>query len=113
MNIPVNAWMWAMAAAPVLVLMVLMVKFQMGAMKAAPIGFLTAVLTAFFIYKASPAHLVMETAKGAWSALAVLIVVWPAIFLYEVVNEAGAFQVFRKSMEQFTKNELLQIMMIG
>ena len=113
MNMPVNGFTWFMAAAPVLVLMVLMVKFQMGAMKAAPIGFLTAALTAFFIYKASLSHIAMEAVKGVWSALAVLIVIWPAIFLYETVNEAGAFQVFRKSMGQFTKNELLQIMMIG
>lgn len=113
MNIPVNAFTWIMAAVPILVLLVLMVKFQMGAVKAAPIGLFTAAVSAMIIFKAGLPHIGMEAVKGVWSALAVLIVVWPAILLYEVVNEAKAFQVFRKSMGQFTKNELLQIMLLG
>lgn len=113
MNIPVNILTWIMAVLPILVLLVLMVKFQMGAVKAAPIGFLVASASAVVIYRAGLPHIGTAALKGVWSALAVLIVVWPAIFLYEVVNEARAFQVFKRSMAQFTKNELLQIMLIG
>lgn len=113
MNIPVNAFTWIMAVLPILVLLVLMVKLQMGAVKAAPIGLFVAAVSAVIIYKASILHIGMEMLKGVWSSLAILIVVWPAILLYEVVNEARAFQVFRKSMGQFTKNELLQIMLLG
>lgn len=113
MNIPVNGFTWIMAVMPILVLLILMVVLQMGAVKAAPIGLLAASLSAAFIYRAGLSHIFMEVLKGVWSSLAILIVVWPAIFLYEVVNEAKAFQVFRKSMGQFTKNELLQIMLLG
>lgn len=38
------------------------------------------------------------------------MVVWPAILIYEVTNEAGAFEPFRKGMEKVTPNRLLQIM---
>ena len=51
MNIPVNAFTWIMAAVPILVLLVLMVKFQMGAVKAAPIGLFTAAVSAMIIFK--------------------------------------------------------------
>jgi len=113
MNIPVNAFTWIMAVLPILVLLVLMAILQMGAVKAAPIGLLVASVSALVVYKAGLLHIGMEMIKGFWSALAVLIVVWPAIFLYEVVNEAKAFQVFRRSMGNFTKNELLQIMLLA
>lgn len=112
-NIPVNAFTWIMAVLPILVLLVLMAVLQMGAVKAAPIGLLVASVSAIIVFKANILHIGMEAIKGFWSALTVLIVVWTAIFLYEVVNEAKAFQVFRISMKKFTKNELLQIMLLG
>lgn len=113
MNLPVNVFTWIMAVLPILVLLVLMVKLQMGAVKAAPIGLLVSAVSALIIYKASLPHVIMELFKGVWSALPILIVVWTAILLYEVVNEAKAFQVFRQSMGKVTQNELLQVMLLG
>ena len=113
MNLPVNPMTWFLAILPILVLLVLMVKLQMGAMKAAPIGLLVSACSALLVYRASLPHVGMELLKGVWSALPILIVVWTAILLYEVVNQAKAFQVFRKSMGSLTRNELLQIMLLA
>ncbi|MCD8221388.1 MAG: L-lactate permease [Clostridiales bacterium] len=113
MTIPVTVFTWMMAVLPILVLLVLMVKMQMGAVKAALIGLLVSSISAILVYRAGIFHIGMELLKGVWSSLAILIVVWPAILLYEVVNEAKAFQVFKQSMGQVTKNELLQIMLLG
>lgn len=113
MTLPVNILTWSAAALPILALLVLMVRMQVGAVKAAPAGLFIASVSAVFIYRASLAHVFMEVLKGVWSALPILIVVWTAILLYEVENEAGAFFVFRKSMEKVTKNELLQIMLLA
>lgn len=38
MNIPVNLFMWVLACLPIIVLLVLMIRFQWGATDAAPIG---------------------------------------------------------------------------
>ena len=113
MTLPVTIFTWIMAVLPILVLLVLMVKLQMGAVKAAPIGLCVSAVSALIVYKASISHVFMEMLKGVWSALPILIVVWTAILLYEVVNEAKAFQVFRKSMGKVTQNELLQIMLLA
>ena len=113
MTLPVTIFTWIMAVLPILVLLVLMVKLQMGAVKAAPIGLCVSAVSALIVYKASIPHVFMEMLKGVWSALPILIVVWTAILLYEVVNEAKAFQVFRKSMGKVTQNELLQIMLLA
>lgn len=113
MNLPVNMITWAAAVLPILVLLVMMVRFQIGAVKAAPTGLLVSAFCAVLFYKASLSHVGMEILKGIWSSMAILIVVWPAILLYEVVNEAKAFRMFRSCMGKFSKNELLQIMLAG
>ncbi len=112
-NIPLTLVMWLAAIAPIIVLMVLMLGFQWGAAKAAPVGYVIALLTAIILYKAGPMLLLVEAGKGLWSAFTVLLVVWPAILIYEVSDHVGAFEVFRMGMQKFTPNELLQIVIIG
>lgn len=111
--IPLNVPMWAAAAAPIVILMVLMLGLQWGATKAAPIGLGVALVVAFVLYKASPILIATEIGKGLWSALTVLMVVWPAVLIYEVTDHVGAFAVFRAGMQKFTPNELLQVIMVG
>jgi len=113
MSISINFFTWIMAALPIILLLLLMVKFQWGAAEAAPIGMLISIITAVSIYKSDLLLIAMESAKGIWSALIVLIVVWPAILLFEVANEAKAFKVFRVGMQKYTPNELLQILILG
>ena len=102
-----------MAILPIAVLLVMMVVLSVGAVKAAPAGLLVSAISAVLVFRAGIPHVGLDVIKGIWSAVPILIVIWPAILTYEVVNESGAFRVFRNSMSGFTKNELLQIMLIG
>jgi len=110
---PLNVLMWIMAALPIIVLLVLMVGLQWGATKAAPIGLAIAIFTGLVFYKADLGLIGFEALKGLWSAFVVLIVVWPAILLYEVVTQAKAFVVFRKGLQKITPNELIQVIALG
>lgn len=105
--------MWIAAVSPIVVLMVLMIGLSWGATKAAPIGLGLAAVVALVLYKASVGLIALEVGKGLWSALTVLMVVWPAVLIYEVSDNVGAFAVFRVGMQKFTPNELLQVIMIG
>jgi lactate permease len=113
MNIPVNIWMWLLASLPIVLLLYLMAGRQWGANKAAPIGLLVALLNALIFYRADFTLILIEVLKGFWSSFAVLLVVWPAILLYEVVSEAKAFTVFRNGLRSVTPNELIQVVAIG
>ncbi len=113
MDIPINLWMWLLAALPIIVLLILMAGRQWGANKAAPLGLFLALLTAYFFYRADLSLIGFEVLKGFWSSFAVLLVVWPAILLYEVVSEAKAFVVFRNGLKKVTSNELIQVIAIG
>lgn len=113
MNIPVNFLTWGMAALPIVTLLVLMVKFQWGAKKAAPVGLLIALASSLTIYKADLQLVFFESLKGAWSAVTVLLVVFTAILIYEVVNEAKGFEVFKAGIQKVSPNELIQVLSFG
>lgn len=113
MEIPVNFLMWITAALPIIILLVLMVKFQWGAVQAIPVGLFAAIIVSLTLYKADIPLIAMGCAKGIWSALSILIVVWPAILAYEIANEARAFTVFQVGLRKFAPNELLQILIFS
>ncbi|WP_124064939.1 L-lactate permease [Clostridium sp. E02] len=110
MNMPANLFMWFIAALPIIALLVLMIKFQWGATEAAPMGLLIAVICGVIFYKADLKLITIESAKGVWSSIVVLTIVWPAILLFEVVDEAKGFSVIRKGMQKLLPNELLQLL---
>ena len=105
--------MWIMACLPIIVLLLLLIKFQWGATEAAPIGLLITIVTAVAFYKADFELLASETAKGIWSALPILLIVWTAILLYQVADEAKAFLVIRNGMRKLLPNELLLVLALG
>lgn len=113
MNIPINLFTWLAGSLPILILLVLIIKFQWGAAKAAPVSLLSAFLIGMFIYKAPLRLLSLEISKGIWDSLSVLLVILPAILIYEVTDQANGFKVFRRGMQEFSPNELLQIIAIG
>ena len=113
MNVPTNLFMWIMACLPIIVLLLLLIKFQWGATEAAPIGLLITIITAVAFYKADFTLLASETAKGIWSALPILLIVWTAILLYQVADEAKAFLVIRNGMRRLLPNELLVVLALG
>ena len=113
MNIPVNLFMWIMAFLPIIVLIVLMVKFHWGATEAAPVGLVITVITGLLFYKANISLIAEESAKGIWNAIVILLIVWTAILLYQVGDQAKAFMVIRNGMRRLLPNELLLILAMG
>lgn len=113
MRIPINLLFWSIAALPILLLLVLMIGLKWSAMRAAPIGLLTACISSLLLFQADIGLILMAIGKGLWSAAVILIVVWSAILLYEITNEAKALGVLRKSIQGLSPNELLQIMALG
>ena len=91
MNIPINLFMWGMALLPIIVLLILLIKCQWGATEAAPIGLMITIFTGVFLYKADIRLIEAESAKGIWNALIILLIVWTAILMYQVSDEAKAF----------------------
>lgn len=113
MNIPVTPFMWIMAFLPICILLVLMVHFHWGAMEAAPIGAAVTTVTGIVFYRSDLSLIAVESAKGIWNALIILIIVLTAVLLYQVGNEAKAYQVIRNGMKNLLPNELLLVLALG
>lgn len=112
-NVPVNVMTWVLAALPIVALLLLMVWRRWGAARAAPVGLLIAIAVAAIFFRASGNLLLVETGKGLWNAFTVLIVIWPAILIYEVIHEAEAFGIFRQGLQRVSPNELIQVLIFG
>ncbi len=112
MNI-VDPFMWVMAFLPIITLIVLMVVFRWGASKAAPVGLIITIFTGLIFYKANIPLLAIESAKGVWNALVIILIIWTAILMYQVGDSAKAFLAIRSGMNRLLPNELLLVMAMG
>lgn len=81
----------AAALIPVFFLLMMIMKFGWGVAKAAPYGMLIALIIAVFVFKAEVPAMGYEAGKGAWNAATILLVVWPAVFSYELSCESKGF----------------------
>lgn len=113
MSIPVSLITWFIAAAPVIIILILLLKYQWGIAEAGAISLCIVFISSIYVFKADWILLSCESAKGIWSAFFVLMIVWPAILIYEVTEQADAFIVIQKGMEIYTPNELLRILAFG
>lgn len=113
MNIPVTPFLWAMAAVPIGVLLLLMTVFRWGAMKAAPVGAAVTAAVGLLFYRANRKLILVESAKGLWNAGIILLIVWTAVLLYQVGREVRAFEVIRDGMKRILPNELLLVLALG
>ena len=113
MNLPVNLFYWLLAMIPILFLLILMVKFQLGASKAAPMTLVLTALIGLIFFKANTSVIVIEVLKALWTSLSIILIILTAILLYEVSVEAKSFTVLNKAFEKLAPNELLRIIGIG
>lgn len=113
MSLPINIVMWTIAVLPIIILLILMVKFQWGASKAAPVGLIITIVSSVVFFKAGVNVISTELLKALWNALTVILIIFTAILMYEVTSEVKSFKVLKNSIEKIAPNELLRIIGIG
>ncbi len=113
MSLPLNVQYLLIAAVPVIFLLVAVMRFGWGVAKAAPLGMGIAFLLAVTVFRASPLAMLYEMGKGAWNASTILLVIWPAVFSYELSCESKGFRAIANGIQSLTRHELLQILILG
>lgn len=109
----INPIQWIAAFTPILLLLILLLRYNWGGDEAAPAGLLCAVLIAHFVFGGGMDMIAVAIAKGMWSALSIIMVVLPALAIYEVSRQSGGLAVIRKGMQDFTPNKVLQVLAVG
>lgn len=104
---------WLVAATPIIVLLVLMVGFNWGGARAGGVAWLVALATAFFGFGAGPELIAYSQTKAILLALWVLYIIWAALFLFQIVSEAGGIRVIGDALVRVTRDRVLQVLILS
>lgn len=109
-----NALTWILAALPIIVILVLMLQFKMSGAKAGVISWFIVAIITYFVFDGGVDILSSGTVKGVWSTFFVLFIIWSSMFLYNLVNSTGSFEVIADKFTQLTNgNRILQLLILG
>ena len=112
-TLPVTLWTWLFAFAPIAVVLLLMAGFRWGGAKAGPVGWLTALVVAVVAFGAGPRLLFYSQVRGLLLTLYVLYIIWFALALYHIVNEAGAIQAISRGVARLTADRTMQLLILS
>ncbi len=113
-TLPFNILYWLLALSPIIVVLILMIGFRWGGSKAGPVGWLTAVIVSLAFFGATPpALLAYSQLKGLLLTLYVLYIIWMALVLYNVVNEAGAITIIGRALSRLTGDRVMQLLILS
>jgi lactate permease len=93
--------------------LILMVGFRLGGSKAGPAGWVVAVLVAWLFFGAGPDALLTSQLRGLLLSLYVLYIIWMALVLYRVVDEAGAITVIGQGIARLTAEPTMQLLLMA
>ena len=111
--ISVNAFSWLLALCPVLLILVLMTKFHWGGSKAGVFTWLVTQIIAIVFFGATITLLQYTYLKSFFLALDVLLIIWGAMFQYQVTRRAGTIQVIGNFLANFTGNKAFLGIFLG
>ncbi|MEA3338805.1 MAG: L-lactate permease [Chloroflexota bacterium] len=104
---------WLLALLPILVVLVLMLRFRWGAAKAGAVGWLAALLVAALRFGAGRDVLICAQLKGLLLTLFVLYVIWAALLFYRVTDEAGVLSAIGAGLPRLTPRRGLQALLLA
>lgn len=102
-----------LALTPIILILLLMVRFQWGAARAGGAGYLCALSIAILGYGAGPELLAYAHSKALLLSIDVLLIIWAAFLMYRVVDEAGAIDTIGKALPYLTTDKGMQALIIG
>jgi lactate permease len=104
---------WLFAFSPIAVGLVLMIFFNWSGSRAGAAAWLTALIVGLTLFGAHAELLAYSQMKGVLLSLNVLYIIWPALLLYNVVNETGAIEAIGAGIERFSGDKSIQLLIFG
>ncbi|MFQ7102884.1 MAG: L-lactate permease, partial [Anaerovoracaceae bacterium] len=101
-----------MSLLPIICLLTCLLVLNMTAIKASAWSFLSAAAIYFFYFK-SGSDIMISMAKGFGLAIFVVLIIWGAMLLYNVVNETGALKVINRNIEMAIEDRLIQFLLLS
>jgi lactate permease len=112
-QVPVDLLHWLLAILSIVALLVFLVPLRWRAPEAAPVAMFTAAIVALVAFRTPWQTLAVAGAKGVWDAIFILYVIWPALLLYQITKQAGAYDALRQGIAKFSRNDLFIILALA
>lgn len=112
-QVPVDLLHWLLAILSIIALLVFLVPLRWRAPEAAPVAMFTAAIVALIAFRTPWLTLAVAGAKGVWDAIFILYVIWPALLLYQITKQAGAYDALRQGIAKFSRNDLFIILALA
>jgi len=112
-KVPVDLLHWVLAILPIVALLVFLVPLRWRAPEAGPMAMFTAAIVALLAFRTPWDTLAVAGAKGVWDAIFILYVIWPALLLYQITKQAGAYDALRQGIAKFSRNDLFIILALA
>lgn len=110
---PLTFLNWLLALSPVLTILILMLVFKWGGSKAGAAAWLVALVVAVLRFGAGPLLVGYAQVKSILLTLDVLLIIWAALLLFHVADEAGAVQVIGERLPGLTSNRTMHALLLG
>jgi lactate permease len=91
---------YLLAALPILLVLALMLFFHRGSHQAGFAGWLAGIAIAFLAFGLNLSVLWVSQVKGLLLTLNVLVVLWPALLLYHIVDNAGGVRAIANALQE-------------
>ena len=104
---------WFLSFLPVLVVIALMLGLRLSGARASLAAWLSAVLISLLAFGGTWQLLAWAQLKALWMALDVLYIVWGALLLYHLVQEAGAIQALSARLPAISADRGLQVLLVS
>ncbi|HJF66670.1 MAG TPA: L-lactate permease, partial [Slackia equolifaciens] len=104
---------WIVCFAPVAVLFVGITFVRAKIPAAAGTGLIVSLAAAAIIGGIGEGRVLEGAETGISSALSILYAVWPAMFLYDILRESGAFETLRTFAQSLTQDMLALVLLFA
>ena len=112
-NIPITLLNWILAIIPITALFIMLVFLSTSPPLAGALALAASIGIGMFVFQMPMDTTFIGLSKGAWDALFVLIVVWTALLLYQVIRNSGGFEAIRNGVQEISKNYLFLSLAFG
>ena len=110
---PLTLFTWLLALSPILLILLLMLGMRWGGSKAGALSWMVTLLIALFFFGAGPRLLAYSQVKGILLTLDVLYIIWTALLLFHIADEAGAVRLIGGLLPRLTADRTMQGLLLG
>jgi len=112
-DIPITLLSWLVAFLPLVLLFVLLVFVGWSAPVSGGVTLVVTIVTSMWLFQSPLDTVGVALVKGLWDALFILLVLWGALFMYQVIKKAGGFEAIQKGIQEYTENQLFLALAFG